>query len=108
MMQFMGIWFQAFLFGGFLIPDEDVVWPFRAFSYIMPLKYTVRSLVHNEFTSATYGSCDGLNISAGKFAMDRTETKCCSRSTKSSRSSAMKILVLRMLESFCSLVSYSS
>ena len=59
MMQFMGIWFSAFLFGGFLIPDEDVVWPFRAFTYILPLKYTIRALVYNEFIDSTYDACDG-------------------------------------------------
>jgi ABC-type multidrug transport system ATPase subunit len=59
MMNFMGIWFSAFLFGGFLIPDDDVVWPFRAFTYILPLKYTIRALVYNEFVDSTYDACDG-------------------------------------------------
>lgn len=29
MMQFMNIWFGAFLFGGFLIPLRDMYWPFE-------------------------------------------------------------------------------
>ena len=29
MLQFMNIWFGAFLFGGFLIPLRDLFWPFK-------------------------------------------------------------------------------
>jgi hypothetical protein len=29
MMQFMNLWFGAFLFGGFLIPLRDMYWPFE-------------------------------------------------------------------------------
>lgn len=31
MLQAMNFWFGAFLFGGFLISRDDLVWPFRAF-----------------------------------------------------------------------------
>lgn len=32
MLQFMNIWFGAFLFGGFLIPLRDLFWPFKVSS----------------------------------------------------------------------------
>ena len=57
-MQFMGIWFSAFLYGGFLIPGEDMVWPLKIFFYIMPIKYTVRSMVYTDFHFSEYDSCD--------------------------------------------------
>ena len=58
MMQFMGVWFSGFLYGGFLIPGEDMVWPFKLFYYILPLKYTIRSMVYTEFIDSKYDSCD--------------------------------------------------
>ena len=49
MMNFMSIWFSAFLYGGFLIPGEDMIWPLKIFFYIMPIKYTVRAMVYTDF-----------------------------------------------------------
>jgi hypothetical protein len=31
MLQFMNFWFAGFLFGGFLIDEDSLVWPFRLF-----------------------------------------------------------------------------
>lgn len=58
MMLFMGVWFSAFLYGGFLIPGEDMIWPFKIFYYILPLKYTIRSMIYTEFIDSRYDSCD--------------------------------------------------
>mmetsp|Transcript_76097 Transcript_76097/g.217263 ORF Transcript_76097/g.217263 Transcript_76097/m.217263 type:complete len:394 (+) Transcript_76097:76-1257(+) len=59
MMQCMGLWFSAFLYGGFLIPGEDMVWPLKVFYYILPIKYSVRSMVWAEFHQADFAKCKG-------------------------------------------------
>jgi len=59
MMNFINIWFASFLFGGFLVGNDDVVWPIRTFAYILPLKYCVKSMVYAEYIDADdYGACD--------------------------------------------------
>ena len=73
MMQFMGAWFSAFLYGGFLIAGKDMVWPLKVFFYITPLKYTVRSMVYTEFVDSKYDSCDnygGNDICYGEKGKD--------------------------------------
>jgi len=57
MMQFMGLWFSAFLYGGFLIPGDDMVWPLKVFYYILPLKYSVRSMVWAEYHQSEWQKC---------------------------------------------------
>jgi ABC-type multidrug transport system ATPase subunit len=49
MLNFMQIWFASFLFSGIVVPVEDVIWPFRAFAYILPLKYALKAIVYQEF-----------------------------------------------------------
>jgi hypothetical protein len=54
MMNFMQFWFGAFLFCGVFVAVEDIVWPFKLFSYIMPYRYAIRSLVYNEFIDTKF------------------------------------------------------
>eukprot|EP00522_Entomoneis_paludosa_P008044 CAMPEP_0172450260 /NCGR_PEP_ID=MMETSP1065-20121228/8680_1 /TAXON_ID=265537 /ORGANISM="Amphiprora paludosa, Strain CCMP125" /LENGTH=636 /DNA_ID=CAMNT_0013202039 /DNA_START=29 /DNA_END=1939 /DNA_ORIENTATION=+ len=58
MLQFMNYWFGAFLFGGFLIPQQDMYWPFELFYYIMPYSYYVRSFMYNYFSNISFEACD--------------------------------------------------
>jgi len=63
MLNFMQFWFASFLFSGIVVPIEDVVWPFRAFAYILPLKYALKSIVYQEFIDQNWAgasSCDPL------------------------------------------------
>jgi len=46
MLGFMSFWFCCFLFGGFLISLDDLVWPFKAFYYFMPFGYYLRSTMY--------------------------------------------------------------
>lgn len=57
MMWFVTIWFCFFLFGGFLIPEKDMIWPFKAFFYVMPLPYTLRSIVYSHYTTVEWDEC---------------------------------------------------
>ncbi|KAJ1462981.1 P-loop containing nucleoside triphosphate hydrolase protein [Pelagophyceae sp. CCMP2097] len=53
-MAFMGFWLSALLFGGFLVPGKDMVWPLKIFYYITPSRYGVRSMVHTEFAHRNF------------------------------------------------------
>jgi len=55
---FIGCWFSGFLFGGFLIPVEDIVWPLRAIHWTFPLGFTIRGMVYSDTVDASYDACD--------------------------------------------------
>lgn len=57
MLNFMNFWFGSFLFGGFLIPLNDMYYPFELFYYIMPFSYYVRSLTYNALADTTFETC---------------------------------------------------
>ena len=57
MLQYMNLWFASFLFGGFLIPLQDMFWPFKIFYYIMPYLYYIRSQVYLVFVDADWVPC---------------------------------------------------
>jgi len=44
MLNFLQVWFTSFLFAGVVIPESMVIWPFRIFCYIMPLKWGISSI----------------------------------------------------------------
>jgi ABC-2 type transporter len=64
MLTFMNCWFASFLFGGFLIPEKDLYWPFTLFYHIMPYSYYVRSSIYEEFTASTFEPCYDPSTSA--------------------------------------------
>lgn len=57
MMNFMSMWFSGFLFMGLLIPGSDLVWPLKVFFYILPLKYSFRSMMYIEYVDSKWGAC---------------------------------------------------
>ena len=54
MLNFMQVWFAAFLFSGFFITIDDIVWPFRILSYILPLRYTAEAVVYQEYIAMPF------------------------------------------------------
>lgn len=38
MLQYVNLWFCSFLFCGLFLPIQNIVWPLRVFSYIMPFR----------------------------------------------------------------------
>ena len=54
MLNFMQVWFSSFLFSGLFITIDDIVWPFRVFSYILPFKYAAQALIYQEFVGAPF------------------------------------------------------
>lgn len=64
MLCFMNYWFASFLFGGFVIPLDDLYFPWTAFYYIMPFSYFVRSAIYLSFAYATFETCQPFTLSA--------------------------------------------
>mmetsp|Transcript_20898 Transcript_20898/g.29039 ORF Transcript_20898/g.29039 Transcript_20898/m.29039 type:complete len:395 (-) Transcript_20898:169-1353(-) len=60
MLNYLSFWFAGFLFGGFLIPEEDLFWPFKFFYYVMPLGYYVRSSTYLIFKETTWDTCTDI------------------------------------------------
>lgn len=50
MLMLVCYWFGGFLFGGFLVAEEDVPWPLRAYLYVNPMKFSIRSQIYNELS----------------------------------------------------------
>ena len=42
MLNFVNVWFASFLFSGIMVPEDDVIWPFRIFCSILPLKWSLQ------------------------------------------------------------------
>jgi len=54
MLSFINFWFTAFLFAGFFVREADVIWPFKAFVYILPLRWSIAAIVRSEFEGSVF------------------------------------------------------
>ena len=54
MLQYMNMWFSSFLFAGVMVPEEDVIWPFRAFCYMLPLRWSLASMAKVEYSGTVF------------------------------------------------------
>jgi ABC-2 type transporter len=61
MLAFTSYWFGFFLFSGFLISVDDLVYPFKIFYYIFPFSYYIRSQLRNWLIDTTWVACDPDN-----------------------------------------------
>jgi len=52
--QVICMWFASFLFAGVLVPEEDVIWPLRAFAIVSPIKWTTKAIVNAELLGTTF------------------------------------------------------
>ncbi len=55
-LQYMQLWFAAFLFSGIFLPIDTIVWPFRAMCYFLPYQWAFRSMVYEEFIDQTFSN----------------------------------------------------
>jgi len=58
---FLGYWFSSFLFCGLMVRTEDVIWPLRVLCYILPFRYGVSSMVHEEFIDSKFKGVERCN-----------------------------------------------
>ena len=56
LMNFLSLFFMAFLFCGMFVRPEDVIWPFRIACYAMPLQWTMKAFVHAVFIDTPHYS----------------------------------------------------
>jgi len=54
MLPFMGYWGSHILFCGLVFKGTDVIWPFRVFYYLLPLKYSFNSAAYDIYTDTTW------------------------------------------------------
>merc|ERR1711966_301262 len=54
MLLYLCMWFSSFLFAGVMVPEEDVIWPFRVFAYVLPMRWTLASMATVEFRDVTF------------------------------------------------------
>ncbi|KAL3921045.1 MAG: hypothetical protein SGPRY_005037 [Prymnesium sp.] len=47
MMNQMNIWFFSFCYAGIWLPVDDIIWPFRAFCYILPYRWQLPAVAYN-------------------------------------------------------------
>ena len=91
---YIGCWFSGFLFGGFLIPVDDIVWrvpawtvfprrasrdvsrPLRAFHYLFPMGFGLRSMTHSEFADSSYDSCTNYPVTVYCYCQDSYPDGC--------------------------------
>lgn len=71
----MNFWFGSFLFGGFLIPQRDMFYPFEAFYHIMPFSYYIRAQMYNFLADVTFDdTCDpNNNVERSPVCVNSTE-----------------------------------
>lgn len=58
MLQFISFWFASFLFCGLFLAIDDIVWPFRIFSYVTPYRYSFRAIAYEEYIDSTWNGAE--------------------------------------------------
>lgn len=66
--------FVSLLFCGFVFRGTEVIWPFRAFYYIMPFQWFFNSAIYLGFEFAQYDGA--VECDAESYAAPRTLTSC--------------------------------
>jgi hypothetical protein len=65
MLAYLGYWSTSIIFCGLVFRGEDVVWPFRAFYYLMPLKWAFNGLGYDVYMPGAFKGaelCDPVGL----------------------------------------------
>lgn len=76
MLAFLGVWSSSIIFCGLVFRGEDVVWPFRLFYYVMPLKWTFGSAGYDLFMPSTFSGAESCVPGASITYADGTASTC--------------------------------
>ena len=83
MLTYMNIWFAGFLFCGIMVREEDVIWPFRAMSYVTYLKWSIKNIIYLDFIDAKWtGAVDDASDPRGFSCGDLPAQTCFGRTGK--------------------------
>ncbi|CAE7656472.1 PCS3 [Symbiodinium pilosum] len=74
--QVICLWFASFLFAGVLVPEEDVVWPLRAFAIVSPMKWSIKAIVNAEMYGTTFDGAVLDNSTRGFSRPGVSELEC--------------------------------
>ena len=78
MLAFLGVWSSSIVFCGLVFRGEDVVWPFRLFYYVMPLKWTFGSAGYDVFMPSDFTGAETCVPGAAITYSDGTAATCSS------------------------------
>ena len=78
MLAFLGVWSSSIVFCGLVFRGEDVVWPFRLFYYVMPLKWTFGSAGYDLFMPSDFTGAETCVPGAAITYSDGTTATCSS------------------------------
>jgi len=76
MLAFLGFWSSSIVFCGLVFRGEDVVWPFRLFYYVMPLKWTFGSAGYDLFMPSDFSGAEICVPGAAITYADGTSATC--------------------------------
>merc|ERR1712232_539877 len=62
MMGVVILWFASFLFSGLFLKPEFIIWPFRVFCYLLPLRWMLRAASYLEYNGTEW---DGAVLQSG-------------------------------------------
>jgi hypothetical protein len=79
---------MAFVFSTVFLAADDIIWPFRAFTYFMPLKFTFSTMLYQHFTGINWGGAVLDATNAKGFSCLATGGNCCCGRSPSSSSSS--------------------
>mmetsp|Transcript_14192 Transcript_14192/g.39029 ORF Transcript_14192/g.39029 Transcript_14192/m.39029 type:complete len:654 (-) Transcript_14192:267-2228(-) len=78
MFQVINFWFASFLFGGFLVPEEDVPQPLRVFATLSPIKWATKGAIFAELSESTFeGAVIDPNSESGYSCPDSSNPNEC-------------------------------
>lgn len=73
MLAYLTYWILSFLFGGFLLPPDDLFWPLKVFYYALPFNYYIRTMVHTVIPDQEFDPCDPTTNLASPVCVESGE-----------------------------------
>jgi ABC-type multidrug transport system ATPase subunit len=73
MLNHVQYWFVTFLFGGFLIPERDLYWPFKLFYYVTPMSYFLKSCMYLVITNTSWEKCPPEKVLESSVCVDSSD-----------------------------------
>jgi len=81
-LNYQNMWFTGFIFSGWFLPADQIIWPFRIYHYVLPTTYAVRSFIWAvyidtpEYLGALECHIDNSSCTKGYFCPNASEVSC--------------------------------
>eukprot|EP00605_Chrysophyceae_sp_TOSAG23-4_P001823 GSChrysophyteH1.ASY1.ANO1.2013.1 assembled CDS len=53
MLGYMNVWFISFLFSGIMVPEDQIIWPFRVLVWLLPLNWGMSAIAYLDISDTT-------------------------------------------------------